>query len=163
MNVGGETIPKGVDKVYRTGIKTALSIRPNTNNEIVYLESGLYPLEAEIRKRQLAFWLKTKNDTNTNMLIKKVTEKAFQHNVKYINFYKQLEAQYRTPEKCLQEIEKKFKRLLDAKITEASTDVESKLGAYIQVNPDQDTTHHSLNHDLQELDRRKHPQMSSQS
>ena len=58
------------------------------------------------------------------MLIKKVTEKAFQHNVKYIDFYKQLEAHYRTPEKCLQEIEKKFKRLWDAKITEASTDVE---------------------------------------
>ena len=36
----GEVIPKEIEQIYRMAIKTALSIRTNTNNEIVYLESG---------------------------------------------------------------------------------------------------------------------------
>ena len=30
---------------YRSGIKVALNVRENTNNEIVYIESGKYPIE----------------------------------------------------------------------------------------------------------------------
>ena len=40
-----DTMPAEVDVIYRTGIKTALSIRDNINNEIVYTESGLFPAE----------------------------------------------------------------------------------------------------------------------
>ena len=80
----GKSIPKGIEQVYRIAIKTALSMRSNTNNEIVYLESGLYPLEATIRRRQLAFWLRTKEAANNNAVIRYVVETAIRHNVEYI-------------------------------------------------------------------------------
>ena len=80
----GKSIPKGIEQVYRIAIKTVLSIRSNTNNEIVYLESGLYPLEATIRRRQLAFWLRTKEAANNNAVIRYVVETAIRRNVEYI-------------------------------------------------------------------------------
>ena len=42
-------IPKDVEVLYRSGIKTAMAIQQNTNNEIVYVESNLYPLEHNIK------------------------------------------------------------------------------------------------------------------
>ena len=42
---------------YRAGLKCALSIRENINNEIIYLESGRFPLACRIKKLQLKFWL----------------------------------------------------------------------------------------------------------
>ena len=38
------------------GIKTALAIRMNTCNEIVYMESCTYPSICIIKKRQIKFW-----------------------------------------------------------------------------------------------------------
>ena len=38
------------------GIKTALAVRMNTCNEIVYIESGTYPAICIIKKRQIKFW-----------------------------------------------------------------------------------------------------------
>ena len=43
--------------MYRQGIKSALSIGESVNNEIVYLESGEFPLEISIAASQLKFWL----------------------------------------------------------------------------------------------------------
>ena len=64
--------------------------------------SVLYPLEATICRRQLAFWLRTKEATNNNAIIKYVVETAIRHNVEYITFYKHLREQYKTPINCQQ-------------------------------------------------------------
>ena len=46
-----------VEIVYRYGIKTALGIRQNVNNEITNIESNRFPLECKIRKNQMKFWI----------------------------------------------------------------------------------------------------------
>ena len=35
---------------YRSGIKVAMNVRENTNNEIIYIESGKYPIECKVKK-----------------------------------------------------------------------------------------------------------------
>ena len=45
-----------IDYIHRSGIKTALGVRQNVNNEIVYIESNTFPLICKIKKRQLKFW-----------------------------------------------------------------------------------------------------------
>ena len=59
----GERVPNELEAIFRMGIKTSLSIRFSTPNEITYLESGMYPLLCDIRKRQLKFW----NNLNQNL------------------------------------------------------------------------------------------------
>ena len=50
---------------YRKAIKYALSVRPSVNNEIIYIESGQYPLFCDVKSRQLKFWMKIQNDVST--------------------------------------------------------------------------------------------------
>ena len=52
----GNVNNKELESLYRQGIKCALSIRNNVNNEIVYLESDLYPLIIRIKFQQTNFW-----------------------------------------------------------------------------------------------------------
>ena len=42
---------------YRSGIKVAMNVRENTNNEIIYIESGKYPIECKVKKAEMNFWL----------------------------------------------------------------------------------------------------------
>ena len=41
-----------VEVIYRYALKTALGARPNTNNEICYIELDRYPLERKIKRLQ---------------------------------------------------------------------------------------------------------------
>ena len=68
------------------------------SNEIVYLESGLYPLDCTIRKRQLAFWLKVENCDN--LLMNKILNKANAHVLEFVKFYNQLKERYVSPTNC---------------------------------------------------------------
>ena len=53
----GNNSCKELEVVYRIGLKTALSVRPSTYNEIVYIEAGTYPAICTVRKQQIKFWL----------------------------------------------------------------------------------------------------------
>ena len=44
-----------VESIYRSGIKTALSVRQTFNNEICYIEAGKHPLECRIKYLQHNF------------------------------------------------------------------------------------------------------------
>ena len=58
---------KNAETAFRQGIKAALSIiRDCTNNEIVYIESGEWPLEIRISKQQIKFWAAIQDIINTN-------------------------------------------------------------------------------------------------
>ena len=45
------------DTCYRAGLRTALHIRQNVNNEIIHLESGKWPTSLRVKKAQLKFWI----------------------------------------------------------------------------------------------------------
>ena len=52
----GMSTSKIAETAFRQGLKSALSVRDCTNNEIVYIESGEWPLEIRIIKQQMKFW-----------------------------------------------------------------------------------------------------------
>ena len=45
-----------LEMLHRQSIRNALDVRGNTNNGIIYIESGRYPLKCEILPRQVKFW-----------------------------------------------------------------------------------------------------------
>ena len=57
----GDNLGTHIETMYRQGIKSALSVRESTNNEIVYIETGLYPLFIRVKKQQMNFWNSIQN------------------------------------------------------------------------------------------------------
>ena len=41
----GKSLPIVIETIYKMGVKSALSVRFNTCNEIAYIESGTYPVK----------------------------------------------------------------------------------------------------------------------
>ena len=129
---------KAADLSYKVGIRTALSVRQNTNNEIIFIESDRYPLNFRVKKLQLSFWsyvLKYISD-NPDSALCKVVSKADSLNITYIKYYKNLLDTYNDPVNCenrlrLEEKEK-WKRKIDAAYI---ADEDSKLGTYFRINP----------------------------
>ena len=129
---------KGIETLVRTGIKTALSIRNNTPNEITYIESDQYPLECSILKQQLKFWLnmeqhmKDNPQTPLSILISLAQTKK----LPYITHYMKLKEKYTSPENCMETLKSEYRLKWTTQINKASIDPDSKLGAYKRVNPD---------------------------
>ena len=128
-------IPKDVEVLYRSGIKTAMAIRQNTNNEIVYVESNLYPLERNIEVRQLKLWKQINDESSRDTLLGKLITQAKEINIEYVNYYIQLEQQYNTPSNCQRIISREYQSTWRENILKAhNDDINSKLGAYFLVN-----------------------------
>ena len=122
--------------MHRQGLKTALSVRCGTNNEIVYLESGQYPLEVNITKKQMKFWSSIMKimENNPDHYIAKLIKLG--ENTAYIKHYRNLVLKYNDPINCAKTLETKFRNDFIARILEAEVrDQNSKLGTYILVNP----------------------------
>ena len=127
---------KKVEAAFRQGLKTALSIRDCVNNEIVYVESGEWPLELRITKQQLKFWLTITDITEQrpDHYISKLVRAA--DNTAYVKFYKNLATTFTETKKCVNILKNTFKTRFDSKIRDSARDDEdSKLGAYLLVNP----------------------------
>ena len=132
---GISNVPK-LESLYRQGLKTALSIRNNVNNEIVYIETGEWPLQIKLSKQQLNFWLSIVEITQTkpNHYITKLVNAAA--DTRYIRYYKQLQQTFTTPDECVESMKATFKTTFEGKIRAAADDdSDSRLGAYFLVNP----------------------------
>ena len=81
-----------IDYIHRSGIKTALGVRQNVNNEIVYIESNTFPFICKIKKRQLKFWRNINEyiEIYPESAIKKMLHAGTQANVKYLKYYETL-------------------------------------------------------------------------
>ena len=123
---------------YRTGLKTALNVRQCLNNEIVYIESGKWPLRPRIKKAQLKFWIYIKEYTAyyPNSAIAKVVQIAQSNNISYLRYYENLEATYTDPTSCQQSIEaelhESYKNAMEKALQQ---DSDSRLGTYLRVTP----------------------------
>ena len=128
-----------LETLYRSGLKTALGIRSTTNNEITYIDSGQYPLECKIKKQQLNFWntlLKDKSKT-PNTPLSKLIDQAVNMKLKYIVYYQNLALTYSSPSDCQNKLQQQFKSKWSTKINnKTSEDNNSKLAAYLTVNPE---------------------------
>ena len=66
----------------------------------------------------------------------KLLQKAKDINLPYITYYENLVTTYGTPENCEKELRLYYMRTAKEKINNAyENDIDSKLGAYLQVNP----------------------------
>ena len=125
-----------VEAIYRNGLRTALGVRSNVNNEILYIESGKYPLRCRILKQQLKFWLSIQDycERSPESALKHFIDVANELDLPYVKWYKSLESTYGSPEHCQRTLEDECRAKWRAKF-EAAVDIDSRLGAYAQVNP----------------------------
>ena len=116
-----------VESLYRQALKTALSVRNSVNNEIVYVESGEYPLEVRIAQQQIKFWssMQMLSTTNPSHYISKLIA-ATEHLVQ----------KYTDPDKCTDILSNEFRNTYFTKIRSAADlDINSRLGTYAYINP----------------------------
>ena len=128
-----------VETIYRLGVKCALGIRSNTNNEIVYIEAGKHPLECKIKSLQHKFWSKISNYVlqNTDSAIAKILSLDVAKNSRYIGYYINLLNNFSNSTFCGLSLEANFRSHWRNSITQAcENDPDSKLGTYLRVNPD---------------------------
>ena len=126
---------KEVEVIYRNGIRIALGVRSNVNNEVIYTESGKYPLKCRILKQQLKFWLSLKDycERSPDSALKHFLDVANQLEIQYVKWYESLESTYGSPENCQRMLEAEYRTKWKSKFDEA-VDMDSRLGAYAQVN-----------------------------
>ena len=129
-------IPDKIEVTYRTGIKTALNIRKNCCNEVLYIESGMYPLVCDVKKRQLKFWKSINSDVNQLPYIQRLVQLGINANLPFLSHYIELERKHLEPDKCIINLRQEYQLLWKTKIQEAfNTDRDSPLGTYVTVNP----------------------------
>ena len=125
-----------LDTTYKMGIKTALSVRFNTCDDITYIESGTYTTECFIKKRQYKFWKSLTENLENNSSLYKIIQKAKGINLPYVQYYETLIAKYDCASNCENSLRLEHRRKLVTSIKAAhDTDADSKLGTYFQVNP----------------------------
>ena len=113
-----------------------MSVRKSVNNEIVYVESGEYPLQIRIMRQQLKFWINLQAYLvqNPHHYLLKLLKQA--DNIPYVNYYNELQRQYTDPALCEKLLKAEKQATNEEAIRDAfSTDENSKLGTYMQVNP----------------------------
>ena len=139
MDCGNE-----VEVIYRNGLRTALGIRSNVNNEIVYIESGRYPLKCRIMKQQLQFWLSIKDycDRFPGSALKHFIDVANDIELPFVRWYKSLEDTYTTPENCQRTLENEYRAEWQAKFNKKKNDTDSKLSTYVLLKKCVYSTHH---------------------
>ena len=92
----GDNVGANVETMYRCGIRSALSVRNSTNNEILYVETGHYPLFIRVKNLQMIFWKSIKNlSSDPDHHISKLINQA--KNVTYMRYYDHLVEQYDNP------------------------------------------------------------------
>ena len=133
----GMKTSKIAETAFRQGLKSALSVRDCTNNEIVYAESGEWPLEIRIAKQQMKFWSAIEEIVNTDPdhYITKLVRIG--ESTDYIKYYRNLMNTHTDVKTCNDSLKRNFKDLLREKFEKAARDdPDSKLGTYLMINPE---------------------------
>ena len=91
-----------IETLYRKTIKVTFSVSMRTPNEIVFLETGLNQLKAEIYKRQYNFWSKLlKNiESDPQSSVALIFKMSIEKNVHYIRQYQKLHKKFENAIGC---------------------------------------------------------------
>jgi hypothetical protein len=115
-----------------------LDICKSTPNEIVYVESGSYPLKPSIYKRQLKYFQKVREDCRVNpgSSVSAIILQGIDQNTPFIRHYKKLENKFTSPQDCFNHFIDEHKQQIELKIRRKfHDDPDSILGTYNRVNP----------------------------
>ena len=126
------------ERCFRAGLKTALNVRQNMNNEIVHIETGRWLLSVRVKSSQLRFWQQMKNyiTEHPESALAKVCSMGLQAKSPYLNHYLKLEREFGDPENCEESLTKVITEAYKVRITsQYNNDSDSKLGTYYRINP----------------------------
>ncbi len=129
-----------VSTLHRKAIKMVLGIRNSTPNNIVLVESGIDPIQHSIISQQLKFWQKTKiyARENPDSPIANVLNLAHINKIRYIVYYEKLENKYKDSKTCHTTLNNDyFTKTINSMYK--TTDNDTPIGTYIQVNPKLET------------------------
>ena len=126
------------ERCFRAGLKTALNVRQNLNNEIVHVETGRWPLRVRVKSLQLKFWqqMKTYILEHPESALAKVYNMGLQAKSPYLNYYLKLESKFGDPKSCEESLTQGIIGAYQDEITSHfNKDKDSKLGTYHRINP----------------------------
>ena len=91
----GNRLPKALKTTYNKLIRAALQVRSNTPTLIVYIESGLLPIEALVEARQYKFILRFLSSLSSTGNRKIVFDELLSDPSKYLKHYQNLLSKYK--------------------------------------------------------------------
>ena len=99
-----------IEALYRKAIRIAFSLHSNIPNEIVYLETGVHELKAEIYKSQFKFWEKIKEFMNKepDSAITEIYKSAISSNVHFLRHYIKLHTMFSSSDECFNQYRNDF-------------------------------------------------------
>ena len=106
---GSSSLTK-VEALFRKAIRIAFSLHSNTPNEIVYLETGVHELKAEIHRSQFKFWKKIKAFMikEPDSTITEIYKTAISSNVHFLRHYISLHTMFSNSDECFDHYRKEF-------------------------------------------------------
>ena len=128
-----------VEFIYKSGVRIALDIRHNINNEIIYVESNTFPLECRIKKLQMKFWLYLREYTlmYPEAAISKVLRVGEANRIGFVKHYTSLINLYANPKVCQEQLQISYKSKWSNTLRfKAESDADSRLGTYLRINPE---------------------------
>ena len=134
----GSASINSIEVAYRLGLKRALSIRETVNTEIVYIEANRSPLNIRIAKQQLKFWISLQLylEDNPEHPLKGLIDQGMASNLPYLKYYADLQTRYTSPKNLEEVLTNEFRASNVTRIhAKSNNDTESRLGVYLQVNP----------------------------
>ena len=113
-----------------------LGVRQNTNCEIIYIETGEYPLHCRVVKSLFKFWqFVTKYvEEFPDLALSKVMKIGLGCNLPYLKYYQKLVSDFNNPIQYEESVKSALVETWKRKIVEASVDIDSKLGTYYRIN-----------------------------
>ena len=132
----GSMLPAGIEALYSKLIKSALNVRPGTPNLLALIESGLLPLKALVRKRQLKFFRRFKDSLGENSQRKSVFNELCElgNQTSYMKHYIDLDRKYDNPNEVYKEALDEIKTTIRQKAS--LPDEHYRFHIYHEQNPD---------------------------
>ena len=118
----GNKLPRDLESLYHTLIKTCLNVRRNTPNDLVIIESGMLNIRAMVQSRQYNFYLKFISKLEPNSARKIVFSYLRGSRNKYIEHYSNLLHAYESTN----DIKLHHKNATKEKIRQLATNVDDK-------------------------------------
>ena len=126
------------ERSFTVGLKTALNVWQNLNNEVVHIETGRWPLRIRVKSLQLKFWLQMKVyiSEHPESALAKVYNMGLQSKSPYLSYYLKLESEFGDPATCEKSLTEATLESYKEKITsQFNIDHDSRLGTYYRINP----------------------------
>ena len=153
----GSASLRKVETLHRKAIKIVFGLANNTPNEVLYIETGLSELKAQIFKRQYRFWerIKENMDQDPTTEIASVLKTAIEKNLFYTRHYENLH-KFTTDRACYDHFKTAFDRKMKDDISlKANKDTAcSIIVDYLGINPQLISPNLYYDGKLAEIDRK---------